>query len=396
MLRVLCIGDPHFKNDNGEETHAMTDSIQKLVMKRKPDIVAILGDILHRHEKIDLHPFHRANNFLKIVHRELMKYGGFLYIVIGNHDRSNNTIFQTDEHVFNPLKEWPNTFVADTAIFHRGVGAISGAEFGCVIVPYVPPGRLIEAIASIDPDFIRMTDCISDTDDDHSSKDHGSIRLNLDELDYSDKFRESVNIVFVHQEFAGAKMNTITSNIGDPWPEANPLCMAGHIHDYQMLGKNLIYTGTPIQHGFADSTKKTVSWIEVNTNPIRVTEGGVRSEFTEERISLRIKGRRQFNIKADEFIDNYKHFSVEAEECYVKLKITGLKTSLKNLTKLPEYKRLILKPTVKVQLLETVDSTPVKTLNSETKTQVSFRQRLEEVLKESPDLMKEFQKIFRK
>lgn len=389
MLKVLCIGDPHFKNDNGEETQAMTIAVEKLILKRKPDIVAILGDILHRHEKIDLKPFHRANKFLKIVHQALMSYGGFLYIVIGNHDRINNTIFQTDEHVFDPLKEWTNTFVADTAILHRGVGATSGAEFSCVIVPYVPPGRLIEAIASIDPDFIRMTDSEADTRSVSSeTDDRRSVELNLDELDYSEKFRTTVNMVFVHQEFAGAKMNTITSNVGDPWHEANPLCMAGHIHDYQTLGKNLIYTGTPIQHGFADSTKKTVSWVELDT-----LSSGVK--FVEERISLGIKGRRQFNIKADEFIDNCKHFSALADECYVKLKITGLKTALKNLTKLPEYKRLILKPTVKVQLLETVDSMK-KSLDSETKTQVPFRQRLEEVLKESPDLMREFQKIFRK
>lgn len=353
MINILCIGDPHFKSDNGEETQEMTEKIGNLINTRKPDIVVILGDILHRHEKVDLPPFCRANKFLETIHRELMVYDGFLYIVIGNHDRSNNTIFMTDEHVFNPLKKWKNTFVADKAIIHK-------AKLNCVIVPYVPPGRLAEAIATIDPEFVTLNE-------------------------YSEKFRNEVNIVFAHQEFMGAKMNTITSNVGDPWPKNNPLCVSGHIHDYQMLEKNLIYTGTPIQHGFADSTRKTVSWITLDDK-----------RFSEERINLGIKGKRQFNILAEDFENHYKHFISEASDCYVKLKITASKTLRKNLEKTPQFKKVVCHANIKIQWLETseVDS-KIKFSCEKTKVQVPFRQRLDEALLEMKDVQEIFREFFK-
>ena len=51
-------------------------------------------------------------------------------------------------------------------------------------------------------------------------------------------------------------MNTITSNEGDPWETSKPLCVSGHIHDYDKLKSNLIYVGTPIQHGYSDNGRK--------------------------------------------------------------------------------------------------------------------------------------------
>ena len=395
MLNALCIGDPHFKSDNGEETQILTEKIRDLIRDRHPDFVVILGDILHRHEKIDLHPFHRAINFLETIHEELMKYDAYLYIVIGNHDRSNNTIFMTDEHVFNPLKKWKNTFVADTAIVHSGrtssESTSPGIEYKCMIIPYVPPGRLIEAIATVDSNYVRT----KDSDQNENIKDTES--NTEEELEYTDHFRKEINMVFTHQEFMGAKMNTITSNVGDPWPTINPLCMSGHIHDYQVLAANLIYTGTPIQHGFADSTRKTVSWITMD-----ISIPGLKTKYTEERISLGIRGRRQFNIKADEFMDHVAHFKKEAETSYIKLKISGSKQSLKSLGKSPEYKRMSLSPHVKIQLLETMDfDLPGKASALEVgnvKSQVPFRKRLEtelELLRDAPDIQEMFRSIFK-
>lgn len=403
MLKGLCIGDPHFKSDNGEETQALTEKIPKLIRERTPDFVVILGDILHRHEKIDLSPFHRANNFLKAIHNELIVYGGYLYIVIGNHDRSNNTIFMTDEHVFNPLKEWKNTFVADKAIVHEGVttrySKNPGVPFKCMIIPYVPPGRLLEAIASVDPDYVKVKDEFvvdkSSEDDPTGIKDsEDGFEIELDQLEYSDYFKKSINMVFTHQEFMGAKMNTITSNAGDPWPSTNPLCVSGHIHDYQVLAANLIYTGTPIQHGFADSSRKTVSWIDMD-----ISVPTIKTRYTEERINLGIKGRRQFSIKSEEFIDHLKHFVAEAENSYVKLKISGSKQSLKTLSKYPEYKRMSLNPHIKMQLLETLDHDIPKQSVSlpDTKTQIPFRKRLETELgglHNAKDIQDLFRSIF--
>ena len=66
--RHEIIGDPHFKSDNGNETTMMTNEICSIIQKENPYFIIVLGDILHRHEKIDLFPYHRAESFLKAIH----------------------------------------------------------------------------------------------------------------------------------------------------------------------------------------------------------------------------------------------------------------------------------------------------------------------------------------
>lgn len=231
MLRILTIGDPHFKSDNGESTLELCDKtislLEERLRKKSLDVIAILGDILHRHEKIDLHPFHRAMSYLERIHDIITLHNSsstdkvFLYILIGNHDRSNNRDFMTDEHVFNPLKKWNYTLVADKALIHT-----PKPMFKVLLMPYVPPGRFKEGYNYV----------VSD-----------------------ESLEKDFCLVLAHQEFHGAKMNLISSHEGDPWDSLKPLCVSGHVHDYQVLKSNLIYVGTPIQHGFADVGKKTVS-----------------------------------------------------------------------------------------------------------------------------------------
>ena len=249
MFRLLCIGDPHFKSDNGDMTHELTEKITEFIKNRISDIdaVAILGDILHRHEKIDLHPYHRAMKMILNIHNVLnsTKDDKYLYILIGNHDRSNNQVFMTDEHVFEPLKLWKNTFVADTGIIHEPI-----KNFRILLMPYVPTGKFEEGYRQI------------------LEKNN----LNID---------KDINVVLAHQEFKGAKMNLITSNEGDPWDNLKPLCISGHIQDYQIVKNNLYYVGTPIQHGYSDTNKKTISLFKFIDN----------ENFNEERISLNIKGK---------------------------------------------------------------------------------------------------------
>jgi isoleucyl-tRNA synthetase len=35
------------------------------------------------------------------------------FLIIGNHDRPNNSVFLTNEHTFNSMKQWENTYVVD-------------------------------------------------------------------------------------------------------------------------------------------------------------------------------------------------------------------------------------------------------------------------------------------
>ena len=52
MSRIICIGDPHFKVTNIEETNKCVERLLEIVRDKNPDFVVILGDLLHEHEKL--------------------------------------------------------------------------------------------------------------------------------------------------------------------------------------------------------------------------------------------------------------------------------------------------------------------------------------------------------
>ena len=210
-MKVLCVGDPHFKVNNVPESDVMTEKLVALAKTIKPKIIVVLGDILHRHEKIHVSPLMRAERLIRLL-SEISP----TYLLIGNHDRPNNSTYMTNEHPFNALKLWSNTHIVDDKVLDH---TIDGHRF--LFLPYVFPGRFDETL--------------------------GQIELN------------GVSAIFCHQEFYGAKMGAIVSQAGDKWATTNPLVISGHVHDYDQLQPNLIYVGTPMQHGFGDKNDKTVS-----------------------------------------------------------------------------------------------------------------------------------------
>lgn len=264
-IKVICIGDPHFKSDNKTQTDLMVNQVVELITRERPQMVVILGDILHTHERLSLHCLKRANDFFVCIYRTLMALDetNHLYILIGNHDRPNDKVFMTDEHPFNAVKEWSkNVTVVDTTM----VGVHAGFNFA--FVPYVSPGRFGEALeaVSLKPPY------------------------------------STISGIFAHQEFKGAKMNSITSNEGDEYDLSWPMCISGHIHDYDDLQSNLIYTGTPIQHGFADRGNKTISMFTFEG-----LEGASRMVVTSHnRIQLNIPKKLNLHLSPEELLE-YKH-----------------------------------------------------------------------------------------
>lgn len=217
-VSALVIGDPHFKVANVRETNAMVESIVRTANERRPDIIIVLGDVLDRHETIHVSPLTRAIEFLG----RLMEIAP-TYVLIGNHDLKNNRQFLSDEHPFTALKYWgPRMIIIDTTTMVN----INDQIF--VFVPYVPPGRFIEALQRC-PGW------------------------------------ETATCIFGHQEFRGAQMGAITSIEGDEWSLTYPYVVTGHIHDYQEPQVNILYTGTPIQHAFGDRHDKTISYFVYHT-----------------------------------------------------------------------------------------------------------------------------------
>ncbi len=206
--RYLVIGDLHVKRDNLLD---ITDLHQRIMSHLSSvDEVIILGDTLDRHEVIHMKPLCLSSRMIKSYAEKVP-----VRVLIGNHDRENNTVYCTDE---SPFIQWslcppPNITIVDRPI-----------QIGnCLLVPYVPPGRFMEAIKGFDLSTIR--------------------------------------VIFAHQEFAGCVYNQITSEVKETWNSPIQI-ISGHIHDTQQIG-NVLYTGTPLQNAFNESPNKYIFTVDV-------------------------------------------------------------------------------------------------------------------------------------
>lgn len=273
-VSALIIGDPHFKVNNVRETDGMVEAIIRVAAERQPDIIIVLGDVLDRHETIHVSPLTRATKFLS----ELMRLSP-TYVLIGNHDLKNNRQFLSDEHPFAALKYWnqDRMIIVDTTTIAR----IKGHIF--TFVPYVPPGRFIEALDK-EPDW------------------------------------KSSTCLFGHQEFKGAQMGAIVSVEGDEWPLLNPYVVTGHIHDYQEPQVNILYTGTPIQHAFGDRHDKSISYFVFHSPTNR----------DHERIDLGLPRKQIARITCGE-VSTY----MPQENCELKIIIKGTSGEIKAIIKHP-------------------------------------------------------------
>jgi DNA repair exonuclease SbcCD nuclease subunit len=343
-IKVLAIGDPHFKADNAVETDLMTIQLKELCEREKPTIIVVLGDILHTHEKLAMLPVKRAIAFL----RTLRPLSSHLYVLIGNHDRLNNNEFQTDNHAFGALEEWPQTTVVDKT----KIASVGSSRM--VFVPYVPPGRLAEALSSVDL-----------------------------KVPYT-----GITAVFAHQEFKGAKMGAITSNVGDPWPQNYPLCVSGHIHDFDELRPNLIYTGTPIQHGFADTRDKTVSLFTFSFEDSKWSLKGHK------RVALKIPKKLRVTLTPAQLSE----FKVPVD-AHIKIKVKGSAITIKEIMKLPHVMALSKTPGVTIVIEDTTvskaGSLPLPSDLGAVRTRTSFHERLLAAVKsEASDVQTAYHYLF--
>lgn len=332
-LTALVIGDCHFKTNNVLATERMTTALLALGSDRRPDFIVMLGDTLDRHETIHVMALTRAITFLKALAALAPTY-----LLIGNHDRPNNSDFLSPYHPFVGLESYPNL----TVVAQVHTASIQGHLFG--FVPYVPPGRFQEALATTSEDLSRAT------------------------------------AIFAHQEFRGAKMGAITSQVGDVWPAEAPLIISGHIHDYDELQPNLIYIGTPMQHAFGDREDKTVSLFTFEE------EGYWRQE----RIDLRLPKKRVLQLTYTQFLQcRPEDFSGDLE---VKLIIRGTGPELKSLVKLKLVSEIEARG-VKLAYREEPESIPLSQLTLTTPGQ-SYYDRLTRAVAEDPELRALVQRLF--
>lgn len=248
-MRLLIIGDPHFKKSNLPIMKYVCQEILEMIDKYKPDVTISLGDTFDTYDNMNLRSNSIAENFYLQISNKCK-----LVILIGNHDRENNSDFMSDVHPFVGLGSNPRiTVVGKTTAGKEG-------EFNFLYVPYVPHGKFRQALqyGGYDPyseDEVSIGACKPD-------------------------------IIFCHQEFSGCVMdNNIKSEKGDKWSTKFPLIISGHIHEYQHL-PGIIYPGSLLQHDYgesedkalmiADFSKEEIAQGQINTQRIRLNSPPVR------------------------------------------------------------------------------------------------------------------------
>lgn len=331
-MKILAIADTHFENKNEIETNLMCDRIYEVVLNQKPDIIVSLGDNLHTHELIHMGPLKRAISFL----HKLSQMCLHLYVLVGNHDRSNNMSYLTEDSPFVACKMWPNTTIVDKVY----VGEYEG--FKLAFVPYVPVGRFMEALST-----------------------EGITPENINEYD----------VIFAHQEFKNSKMGAIVSSNGDEWSVDYPLVISGHIHDYQEVQSNLIYPGTPIQLGYGCPPSKGVMMLNLskednsfdnfisskdneNKDEVKDNENKDEVKDNENKISKKTKIEYEFfDLKLPKKMivhitpDELSSYQVP-DNCFIKLVCKGDSKSIREIAKLESVKEMLKNPRVKLSIQE--------------------------------------------
>lgn len=235
-ISFLVIGDPHFKTSNIKECEKLIEKVCIAVDRCKPEFIVCLGDLLDKHETIHEAPFNVALKFMEELSKRCLTF-----LIVGNHDYCSNQQFLTDRHPYNALKKWENMIVVDQ------VKVYQVEELDFVFVPYVPPGRFLEALNTYD--MWDMSDCI-----------------------------------FAHQEFYGCKMGPITSVNGDKWSDEYPMVISGHIHNTQTVGSNVHYVGSCMQHAFGESDDKRIWLCELDSD--------APQPFSYKKINLKLQKKR--------------------------------------------------------------------------------------------------------
>lgn len=277
--RVLCIGDPHIQVSNIIDIDLLILGIITLAKEKLPDLIIVLGDVLHTHERIHTIALNKAYEMIDKL-RNIAK----TYVLVGNHDMINNQVFLSENHWLSGMKEWNNTVIVDKVLSET----VGGEKF--IFIPYVPPGRFQEALNTLNEDWL------------------------------------NASCIFAHQEFAGCKMGAIISVEGDKWPLTYPHVVSGHIHSRQISQENIYYTGSALQNAFGESEKNIIAYLSF--------EG---KSYQREEVDLHLPRKKIIYMDVED-IDNYV---IPDTEDTLKVTLSGNYDQFKALKKTKKYKNLL-------------------------------------------------------
>jgi len=278
-VKILCLGDPHYMKGNKDDTNILEDEFIRQVKKHKPDIVAVMGDVLDRFGNVYTPVLARALYFLQ----ELSELAT-LFVLVGNHDRVNPSDYMSDIHAFIACHWWKNTYIADK------VEKVTIKGFNFCLVPYVPKNRYFEAL--------------------------NDYKVNVHDFD----------CFLSHQEFQGCRYGSgesPESDAKDVWDKSFPLNLNGHIHEYQNMG-NLINVGTAYMVNFGEKEEKSISMITL-------TKENGKTTFEENRLKIRTSLKETYKVYAEDYLSwkpPYTLKEMKKQNIRILLKVKGSKEEL--------------------------------------------------------------------
>ena len=197
--RILLIGDLHLSHKTELEFNmAISSLINDILMYETYDFCVILGDLLDR--CADAKDINIGGKMIRVLSKLAEMFP--VFIIPGNHDFEENFQGISWLEEYNSWMRHPNIHN-----FYNG-GVFHWKSMRYTFVPYTPIGSFVHYLNEIDP-----------------------------------LWRTS-NVIFAHQEFKGAAMLDEYSWNGDDWHITFPVCISGHIHRFQQLQTNLLYTGS--------------------------------------------------------------------------------------------------------------------------------------------------------
>lgn len=289
---ILAVGDQHFTTKNIPEIETFIERVVTIAKEKKPDIIVLLGDLLHTHEKINTIVLNKAYELVNKM-REI----ALTYIIVGNHDYINASQFLTDNHWLNGMKEWNNVVVVDKVLSYEHKDVLM------FFSPYVEPNRFIEA------------------------------------LDTTDNWKDA-DVIFCHQEFFGCNFNGNYISDQGKWDVSFPQVVSGHIHTRQHLQNNIYYTGSSMETEWKDTgdeadedNNNTIVFLSFDFDDVEK-----KKKMSIEEIDLKLNRKLKIHMK----LEDLETFVIPATDDKIKIQISGIPyEEFETLKKSSKYKELL-------------------------------------------------------
>lgn len=286
-MKILCVGDIHCKLTNFQNIDLLEKKIIEIINLNQIELIVLLGDLLHTHEKLHILELNKILNFIRNLSLKCKTY-----ILVGNHDMINNQEYLSSNNwmeMFN-IFNIPNVKIANRVLTFDKL----------IFVPYVSKGNFIKT------------------------------------LDENVSEWKDFKIIFGHQEISGEnknvqyKKNVLTEqNEIEKWNKDFPLLISGHIHLKQKLQDNLIYTGIPFCHNFGDDVENSLFEIDSDT-----------LEINEIKLNFPFKKNVYFSLKEiDSLLNFFEDFQNDGNQ--YKIHLSGSLEEINNFRHTHKDKLLI-------------------------------------------------------